>query len=150
MATNKSRGSQKGLLQNREETKKQNTAALWKQVELLRKKKTDVTWTFKEVWLGAGLKSNMALNSPWNAHIREAIGNHNKNIKEGSSEAITSHSKAAQNLRNENRHLRDELRSMKKQRDKALESIAIHQAEKDELSKELTKIKRHLNKLDTG
>lgn len=146
MATNKSRGSQKGLLQNREDTKKQNTRALWKQVELLRKNKADVTWTYKEVWLGAGLKSNMALNSPWNAHIREAIDNHNKEVKEGSTGSTTANSKATRSLRDENRRLRDELKSMKKQRDKALESIAIHQAEKDELSREVIKLKRHIDR----
>ena len=71
-----------GLLENRELIKHQNTEALWSQVQRLRKEKPDDHWPFKEIWSGAGLKSDVALKSPWNAHIRVAIEEHNRHIKE--------------------------------------------------------------------
>lgn len=146
MIKGSSRGSQHGLLKNREDTKKQNTESLWKQVERLRKEKGDLVWSFKEIWSGAGLKSNMALNSPWNQHIRDAIESHNKNIREGiaSGDLALKHKRT---FRDDNRHLRKQLKDMEIQRNMALESIAIYQAERDELKKEVRRLESRINRL---
>ncbi len=160
---NKPRGNQTGLLQNREDTKRQNTEAMWKEVVQLRKEKPDSTWTFKEVWSGAGLKSNVALNSPWNSHIREVINEHNQKIREnielgpvGASQRKT--------LRITNKELRQQLSAIKKERDHALSQICIYEAEadfykreneilkkvKDRQSEEITVHKIELMKLKTS
>jgi len=130
MANNKPRGKQIGLLQNREDTKRQNTETMWKEVVKLRKDKPDSTWTFKEVWSGAGLKSNVALNSPWNSHIREVINEHNQKIRENIELGPVGVSRH-KTLRTTNRELRQQLGALKKERDKALSQIGIYEAEAD-------------------
>ena len=69
------RGSLQGLLKNREEIKRQNTEALCQQVKRLKKEKPNLSWFYKEIWSGAGLKSNVALDSPWNAQIKDVVVN---------------------------------------------------------------------------
>ena len=147
MSKSLSRGNHNGLLKNREETKHNNTKALWQQVELLHKAKPEVTWTYKEIWSGAGLKSNMALNSPWNAHIREAIETHNKLIKEGYSHNKFLETNQHRSLRDDNRYLRNQLKDMTRQRDKALQSIAFYQAERDDLEQEVKILKLKVDRL---
>ena len=163
MANNKPRGSQTGLLQNREDTKRQNTEAMWKEVVHLRKDKPDATWTFKEVWSGAGLKSNVALNSPWNSHIREVINEHNQKIRENIELGPVGVSRQ-KTLRTTNRELRQQLDALKKERDKALSQIGIYEAEadfytrenevlkkiKDRQSKEINACKKELMKIKTS
>ncbi|MCS6129320.1 hypothetical protein G3485_20230 [Shewanella baltica] len=146
MNKGRTRGSSHGLLQNREDTKKKNTEALWKQIERLRKEKSAQTWSFKEIWSGAGLKSNMALNSPWNIHVRDAIETHNKNIREGlaSGKLALEHKRT---FRDDNRNLRKQLKDMELQRNMALESIAIYQTECDELKKEVRRLESRINRL---
>lgn len=146
MNKGRTRGSSHGLLQNREDTKKKNTEALWKQIERLRKEKSAQTWSFKEIWSGAGLKSNMALNSPWNIHVRDAIETHNKNVREGlaSGELALEHRRT---FRDDNRNLRKQLKDMEIQRNMALESIAIYQTECDELKKEVRRLESRINRL---
>jgi len=80
----KPRGSLVGLKENREALKVKNTEAMLKVVEKLGKEKPDALWSYKDVWSGAGLKSNVALNSPWNSHVRDAIDAHNSSIREAS------------------------------------------------------------------
>ena len=94
----------------------------------------------------AGLKSNMALNSPWNIHVRDAIETHNKNVREGlaSSELALEHRRT---FRDDNRNLRKQLKDMEIQRNMALESIAIYQTECDELKKEVRRLESRINRL---
>ena len=163
MANNKPRGNQIGLLQNREDTKRQNTEAMWKEVVQLRKVKPDSTWTFKEVWSGAGLKSNVALNSPWNSHIREVINEHNQKIRENIELGPVGVSRH-KTLRSTNKELRQQLDALKKERDNALSQIGIYEAEadfyqrennilkkiKDRQTEELNVCKKELMKIKTS
>lgn len=128
MNKNKPRGSQDGLKQNRELTKITNTESMWKIVNKLRKEKSSSLWTYKEVWSSAGLKSPVALNSHWNSHIRSAIDNHNSQLKENAELGPIGQAKR-RTLRDSNRVLRDQLNTMRKERDQALSKIAIFEAD---------------------
>ncbi len=130
MSINKPRGSQEGLKKNRECLKAKNTEAMWKVVVWLRKEKPNTLWSYKEVWSAAGLKSNVALNSSWNSHIREAIDAHNSKLREDAELGPLAQSQR-KTLRMANRELRLQLDAMKKERDHALSKIAVFEAEAD-------------------
>jgi triphosphoribosyl-dephospho-CoA synthetase len=145
---NKPRGNQDGLKKNREDTKVQNTEAMWKVIIRLRKQKAHAIWTHKEVWSGAGLKSNVALKSPWNRHIKETIEEHNKEIRENAEIGPAGYSQR-KTLRATNKALRQEILALKKQREQALNLIAIWEAEADQYKKEceqLEKVNERLSK----
>lgn len=128
MSINKPRGSQDGLRKNREALRAKNTEAMWKVVVRLRKERPNALWSYKEVWSGAELKSNVALNSPWNSHIREVIDVHNSKLREDAELGPLAQSQR-KTLRMENRDLRLQLDAMKKMRDQALSKIAVFEAE---------------------
>jgi hypothetical protein len=128
MNKNKPRGSQEGLLKNREATRIINTEAMWQVINRLRKENANRIWTYKEVWSSAGLKSSVALNSPWNSHIRDAITTHNTQIKENAANGPLMQSQR-KTLRDSNRILRDKIINIKKERDSALSKIAIFEAD---------------------
>ncbi|OPE29840.1 hypothetical protein APB20_35005 [Pseudomonas aeruginosa] len=130
MSINKPRGSQEGLKKNRELLKVKNTEAMWSVVVRLRKESPNSLWSYKEVWSGAGLKSNVALNSPWNLHIREAIDSHNSKLRENAELGPLAQTQR-KTLRMANRELRMQLDAMKKERDQALSKIAVFEAEAD-------------------
>jgi hypothetical protein len=126
----KPRGSLVGLKENREALKVKNTDAMLKVIEHLGKEKPDALWSYKEIWSGAGLKSNVALNSPWNAHVRDAIDAHNSSIREASELEVFA-STQKNTLRVINRELRKQVEVMRNERDQALSKIAIYEAEAD-------------------
>ncbi len=130
MNNKKPRGSLVGLKENREALKVKNTDAMLKVIEHLGKEKPDALWSYKEIWSGAGLKSNVALNSPWNAHVRDAIDAHNSSIREASELEVFA-STQKNTLRVINRELRKQVEVMRNERDQALSKIAIYEAEAD-------------------
>ena len=116
----KPRGSLVGLRKSRAELRLRNTDAMIQAVAELRIAKPDSKWTFKEVWTRAGLKSQIALDSPWNAHVRAAIESHNSSLQGLQERTVSSGAGANRPLLNA---LRDELRTCKQQRDQALSQI---------------------------
>lgn len=130
MNNKKPRGSLVGLKENREALKVKNTDAMLKVIEHLGKEKPDALWSYKEIWSGAGLKSNVALNSPWNAHVRDAIDAHNSSIREASELEVFA-STQKKTLRVINGELRKQVEVMRNERDQALSKIAIYEAETD-------------------
>lgn len=140
------RGGHLGLLKNREEVKRQNTEALWRQVNRLRKEKPNLPWSYKEIWVNAGLRSNVALDSPWNAHIKESIVEHNRKVREerdlgpvGQSERKT--------LRTTNRDLRQEITRLLAEHSKALSQIAVWEAEATHYQRESQRLQKQLDRL---
>lgn len=144
--SNKIRGSQKGLIENRKSTKKKNTELLWVQVDLLRKKKPDSLWTYKEVWSGAGLKSNVALKSTWNSHILAIIDQHNNEIREEIDLGVVGY-RQRKTLRASNKDLRSEISKLIIDRNEALSKIAIYQAEAEYYKNENKRLENRLNRI---
>lgn len=142
----KPRGSQKGLLESRRATKERNTEQLWRQIETLRKQKSGSTWSYKEVWVGAGLKSNVALNSPWNSHVRAAIDQHNTEVREAVDLGTIGY-RQRKTLRAANRELREVIATLTKERDMALSQIAVYRAEADHYKAEADKLNNQLARL---
>lgn len=140
------RGSHHGLLKNREEIKRQNTEALWGEVNRLRKEKPRAPWSYKEVWSGAGLKSNVALDSPWNAHIKEAIGEHNRKISEQRDLGPIGQSQR-KTLRIANKELRQEIARLQASQNKALSQIALWETEAAHYKRENQRLKTQLDRL---
>ena len=135
-----------GLLENRELIKHQNTEALWSQVQRLRKEKPDDHWPFKEIWSGAGLKSDVALKSPWNAHIRVAIEEHNRHIKEERDLGPIGRSQR-KTVRAANRELKAQLDQAKVDLDTVLSQVAIWEAEIAFYKKENDRLMRKIERL---
>ena len=140
------RGSHQGLLRNREETKRLNTEALWRQVQLLRKEKPDTLWSFKEVWQGAGLKSNVALDSPWNASIKEAVAEHNRLLREQAESGSVGQAQR-KTLRATNKELRNQIQQIKTEYEKALSKMAIWEAEADFYQRDNKRLQRKIDRL---
>lgn len=130
MNNKKPRGSLVGLKENREALKVKNTDAMLNVIERLGKEKPGALWSYKDVWSGAGLKSNVALNSPWNFHVRDAIDAHNSSVRDASELEVSS-SAQKKTLRVLNGELRRKLDAMQKERDQALSKIAVYEAEAD-------------------
>jgi hypothetical protein len=128
MALNSKRGSQVGLKKSKELLKVKNTELMWAVIARLRKVRGDELWSYKDVWSGAGLKSAVSLNSPWNSHIKGAVDSHNAALVELIENGVRVQSQR-KSLREANRGLRSQLELMKKERDKALENIAFFEAE---------------------
>lgn len=121
---NKPRGSTAGLRKIQEDTKKQNSEAMMTIIFQLRIESPTRKWTYREVWSKAGLKSQVALDSPWNTHIRNLIDEHNLDIK-----AKKSVNTSTTNIEDpSNKYIR-ELRELKRQRDTALSKIASYAAD---------------------
>lgn len=125
---NKPRGSQSGLKKNREDTKAKNTSAMWEVIQRLRKEKPSVVWTYKEVWQGAGLKSHVPLQSPWNASLRGAIDAHNSEVQQriGLEASVFAQRRT---LRDANRDLQKQIKELLAERDLALSKIAVYEAD---------------------
>lgn len=135
-----------GLLENRELIKQQNTEALWSQVQRMRKEKPDDHWRLKEIWSGAGLKSDVALKSPWNAHIREAIEEHNRQVKEERDLGPLGRSQR-KTVRAANRELKAQLLKAKVDLDIVLSQVAIWEAEIAFYKKENDRLMRKIGRL---
>lgn len=135
-----------GLLKNREETKHLNTEALWRQVQRLRKEKPDTLWTFKEVWQGAGLKSNVALDSPWNAHIKDVIEAHNRLMREQADLGPVGQAQR-KTLRTTNKALRYQIQQVKVEYEKALSKMAVWEAEADFYRRDNERLQRKIDRL---
>lgn len=141
-----SRGSHQGLLKNRQETKLLNTEALWQQVQRLRKEKPNTLWSYKEVWQGAGLKSNVALNSPWNASIKETVTEHNRLLREQAEKSIAGQNQR-KTLRITNKELRNQIQQLKIEYEKALSKMAIWEAEADFYQRDNERLQRKIDRL---
>lgn len=141
-----SRGSHQGLLKKRQETKLLNTEALWQQVQRLRKEKPNTLWSYKEVWQGAGLKSNVALNSPWNASIKETVTEHNRLLREQAEKGIAGQNQR-KTLRITNKELRNQIQQLKIEYEKALSKMAIWEAEADFYQRDNERLQRKIDRL---
>lgn len=119
----KPRGNVVGLKKNREDLKASNTAAMMEVITQLRIEKPTSKWTYKEVWSRAGLKSQIALDSVWNAHVRAEIEAHNARVRSLLVEGASVSGAVAYD-KDLVRSLRDELRICRNQRDQALSRIA--------------------------
>jgi chromosome segregation ATPase len=144
------RGSQDGLRKSKELLKIKNTELMWEVIIRLRKEKGNDLWSYKDVWSGAGLKSAVALNSPWNSHVKGAIDSHNSALAERLESGALAQSQR-KTLRSAIRELRAQLDVMKAQRDEALGKIAFFEAEagffKKECETQLAVIDRLRSKL---
>src|SRR5690606_32067875 len=140
------RGSHHGLLKDREDTKLKNTEELWRQVNKLRKEKPNTSWSYKEVWVGAGLKSNVALDSPWNAHVKEAIREHNNKVREQSDWGPTAQSER-KTLRTADRDLRQHIEAVISNLITALSHTAVREAAAANHKRENQRLQKHLDRL---
>lgn len=129
----KPRGSTAGLRKLQEDTKKQNSEAMMTIIRQLRIESPARKWTYREVWSKAGLKSQVALDSPWNTHIRNLIDEHNLEIK---AKEIVNPSKT--NIDKTSKNYIRELRELKRQRDAALSKIASYAADVHYYKKKLS------------
>lgn len=119
----KPRGSTSGLLKHHSSQKINNTTAMLEVITKLKIERPTAKWTYKDVWATAGLKSQIALNSAWNQHIRAEIDAHNSYVDQLGSEQpngakISVSEKQALAL------LRTNLKNCKSQRDQALARIS--------------------------
>lgn len=138
----KPRGSVIGLKKNREDLKASNTSAMMNVIAQLRIEKPTSKWSYKEVWSRAGLKSQIALDSVWNAHVRAEVEAHNARVRSFPDEGV-SLPRALTYDRDLVKSLREELRICKSQRDQALSRIAQFAADAEYFKKQcedLTKI----------
>jgi len=143
MIKNRPRGSQAGLLKNRIETQNRNTQAMWDTIDRLKKLKGREPWTYKEIWSGAGLKSAVAFNSPWNFEIKAAVDTHNaaiKNEKQASS-LLEPGSLSASTI------LKKQIEKTTKERNDALAKIAIFQADSDYYRDQYEKLLTRYNRI---
>jgi len=138
----KPRGSVRGLKKNREDLKSFNTEALMAVIAQLRIEKPTGKWSYKEVWSRAGLKSQIALNSPWNSHVRAEIEKHNARLRNSPAEDFPTAS--GKDLLGA---LREELRSCRAQRDQALSQIAQFAADTEYFKKQYLDLKKIVDRL---
>lgn len=114
----------------------------------LETRKKNVAWTYKEVWSGAGLKSNIALSSPWNAHIRDIIKAHNDFIKLSKVNHLSPSSKSI-SASDVDVNLKLQIGTLKLERDEALSKIAVREAEIDyhkSINKDLQQVNERLKR----
>lgn len=141
----KPRGSLVGLRKSQAELRLRNTDAMEQALSELRIAKPDSKWSFKDVWTRAGLKSQIALNSPWNAHIRAEVEAHNSKLKSQIQKAEASvtpcHDRTLVSA------LRDELRVYKQQRDQALSRIGQLAADVDYFRKKCEDLDKVVSRL---
>ncbi|MDT4840823.1 hypothetical protein FQZ97_746570 [compost metagenome] len=137
----KPRGSVVGLKKNREDLKVSNTAAMMSVIAWLRIEKPTRKWTYKEVWSRAGLKSQIALDSAWNAHVRAEIEAHNARIRSSPADGVSVPG-APTCDRDLVKSLREELRICKNQRDQALSRIAQFAADAEYFKKQCEDFKK--------
>lgn len=124
----KPRGSVSGLKKNRDDLKVKNTASMMNVIAKLRIEKPTKKWTYKEVWTRAGLKSQIALDSAWNAHVRAEIEAHNLRVCNISAVG-PKHSERPAADRDLLKSLKEELKICESQRDQALARIALYAAD---------------------
>lgn len=142
----KPRGSFIGLKKNREDLKARNTAALMSVIAQLRIEKPMSKWTYKEVWSRAGLKSQIALDSAWNAHVRAEIGAHNARVRSFPAGGAPLPGAPTYD-RDLVKSLREELRICKNQRDQALSRIAQFAADAEYFKKQCEDLKKIVARL---
>lgn len=140
----KPRGSVSGLLEFHSKSRASSTAAMLMVIGKLRIEKPFVKWSYKEVWSGADLKSQIALNSPWNIHIRLEIDEHNERLERdshGGSELMVPSEKALL------RSYKVELKALREQRDQALARIAQYCADADYHKKRCADLEKSVDRL---
>jgi hypothetical protein len=142
----KPRGSIIGLKKNREDLKARNTEAMMGVIAQLRIEKPASKWWYKEVWSRAGLKSQIALDSPWNAHVRAEIETHNARILCLAPEVIFGPRGLVYD-KDLLKSLKDELRICKEQRDKALSRIAQFAADTDYIKRKCDDLTKTVERL---
>lgn len=143
MAPNKPRGSQKGLLKNRADTKQKNTEAMQEVLEELKKLKPSETWTYREIWQQAGLKSDVALSCVWNRHIKSAIDDHNRSVK---NLRVTQQSQQKRELTLVEK-LTGQIKDLEEQLRKALSTVALHQADTEYYKDQYDKLNQRYKRL---
>ena len=122
------RGSVAGLVRHHQEQKEKNTSEMLKVIARLQVEKALLSWTYKEVWCGAGLKSGVALTSEWNSHVRLAIDAHNahvKNLRDSNDAPAGSHLAPVCRIK----QLRSLVKDLERQRNEALSKLAVYEAE---------------------
>lgn len=141
----KPRGTTSGLEEYHADTKARNTASMLQAVARLKLNKPHSKWTYKDVWAGAGLKSRIALDSPWNAHVKAEIDAHNGKIQ--CSTLSQGVGKEAVGDRLAMRELKAEMKEVREQRDKALARIAQYCADTDHYKKRCKDLERAVARL---
>ncbi|WP_146218730.1 hypothetical protein [Halomonas sp. LBP4] len=124
----KPRGSVKGIVKHKKELKNRNRENLINAIKFLESAKPYAKWKYKEVWIKAGLKSAMALNSKWNEDIKSLIDAHNNNIADLSEKNMECNPKKEVE-KDRMLILEEKIASVTKERDSALEKISIYQAD---------------------
>lgn len=142
----KPRGSVIGLKKNREDLKASNTEAMMGVIAQLRIEKPTSKWAYREVWSRAGLKSQIALDSPWNAHVRAEIEAHNARLRNLPAEGALVPGALAYD-RDLVKSLREELRICKAQRDQALSRIAQFAADAEYFKKQCQDLTKTVDRL---
>jgi len=140
----KPRGTTSGLLEYHANNKQRNTICMLQVIDRLRREKPNSKWSYKDVWSGAGLKSQVALDSPWNAHVKSEIDYHNRMV--GSAPLSDCDNMATSDWRVLG-ELRSEIKVLKEQRDQALERIAQYCADTDFYKKKCRDLERAVARL---
>ena len=141
----KPRGTTSGLEEFHADTKARNTANMMRVVETLRLNKPNSKWSYKDVWAGCGLKSQVALDSPWNVHIKTEIDFHNKKIH--CSALNQGEGEAAAGGRLAMHEMKAQMKEIRKQRDQALARIAQYCADTDHYKKRCKDLERVVTRL---
>ncbi|MFV2949001.1 hypothetical protein [Pseudomonas japonica] len=141
----KPRGTTSGLEEYHADTKARNTANMLQVIERLRVDRPNSKWSYKDVWVVAGLKSQIALDSPWNAHIKTEIDHHNKKIQ--SSVLSQGENEEDGDDRLLIRELKAEVKAIKGQRDRALARIAQYCADTDHYKKRCKDLEKAVSRL---
>lgn len=143
----KPRGTTSGLEQFHADTKNRNTAKMLQVIERLRLERPSSKWSYKDVWAGAGLKSQIALDSPWNAHVKEKIDCHNELIQFPVFNQCENENASSRRLGV--RDLKAEIKELKAQRDQALAKIAQYCADTDYYKNRCRDLERAVARLKT-
>ncbi|MEE4138731.1 hypothetical protein [Pseudomonas viridiflava] len=140
----KPRGSTSGLEDYHNRLRSDNTASMLKVIDRLKMDKPHSKWTYKEVWIGAGLKSKIALDSIWNSHIRAAIDIHNQRVDSlttvNGGDILAADKPVIQALRKQ-------VKTLREQRDQALALIAQYSADTDYYKRKSNDLQNSVDRL---
>lgn len=141
----KPRGTTSGLKGYQAGAKERNTKAMLGVIEVLKIERSTSRWSYKDVWSAAGLKSQVALDSPWNADVKSAIDLHNQLLASSAHIHFSGTDGAIDKLAL--RDLRRQVSEMKEQRDQALARIAQYCADTDYYKKRCQDFQRTVERL---
>lgn len=145
----KPRGSIKGLKARSDIVKQLNSDKLLDALNQLAAEKPNEAWTLLEVSRIAGLKSTVAINSVWNAHVKLKVKQHNESIQYDTDLEVVEQISERLSFR-DRQSLRSDLIICQKQRNEALSKIAIFAADAEYHKKKCADLARIVDRLQAS